>query len=90
MYIYIYPHIVWLLLKTFEMFIYFDPEILLLLFNSLEIMASIQRSIANEPNITYNKEKIRTSESLTIIYIIFQGLTKVPDIYLYMHNLTTA
>lgn len=79
-YTYIYPHIVWLLLKTFEMFIYFDPEILLLLFHSLEIMASIQRSIANEPNITYNNEKIRTSESLTIISIIFQGLIKVPDI----------
>lgn len=61
------------------MFIYFDPEILLLLFNSLEIMASIQRSIANKPNIIYNK-KIRMSQSLTIVSIIFQGLTKVPDI----------
>ena len=43
-YTYIYPHIVWLLLKTFEMFIYFDPEILLLLFHSLEIMASIHEA----------------------------------------------
>lgn len=62
------------------MFIYFDPEILLLLFNSLEIMASIQRSIANKPNITYNNKKIRMSQSLTIVSIIFRGLTKVPDI----------
>lgn len=68
-------------LKAFEIFTYFDPGILLLVIHPLEIMASIQRNIPNESNITYNNEKIRTSQSVTIIMsVIYQGLTKVPDI----------